>query len=218
MVLTAVLTFIFVSAIGGAGFYVYWERQKETPQYSLALMIEAARNNDEEVISSIVDIEAVVDDFVPRIAGKAAELYGRGIPPATIQKIAQIAQPVMPAVKDRARRELPQAIRTHTAEFQNVPFAAMVFGADRYLDITVKGNTALVRSRDAEHQTELLMEKNGARWKIVGIRDEELAHRIAQAIGQEIIDFAVNGPSTGGGRKSLNGIDQLLREAEEILK
>jgi hypothetical protein len=124
----------------------------------------------------------------------------------------------MPAVKERAKAELPGAIRSKTSEFNDVPFTAMVLGAERYLNITVEGERASVKSRDPEQRVELLMVRNGSKWKIAGVRDEDLAERIAQAIGQEIIDIAVNGPISQKSRTGLKNINQLLRDAEELFK
>lgn len=215
---TAVLTALTVTVVGGAAFYFYWQYLKTTPQYSLALIVDAARQNDPATVEELVDINSVVDDFLPQITGKAIELYGRGLAPEVIQRVARIAAPVMPAVKDRARDELPGAIRQKTAEFGNVPFAAMVIGAEKYLDIKAEGDAATVRSKLPEHNFEVRMIRTGERWKIAGVRDEELATRIAQRIGQEIVAIAVNGTGSNQSRLGVKNINELLREAEDIFR
>lgn len=218
VVLTAAITFAVVSAIAAVGSYFYWQHLKTTPQYSLALIVDAAKRDEQTTVNELVDIDAVVDDFLPQITGKAVELYGRGLPPEIIQRVARIAAPVMPAVKERARDELPGAIRQKTASFGDVPFAAMVIGADRYLDVSVAGDTATVRSKQPEHNFEVQMKKAGDRWKIAGVRDDELATRIAQRIGQEIVAIAVNGTGSNKSRLGIRNINELLRDAEEIFR
>lgn len=215
---TALITIVAVAAVAGTGFYFYWRHMKTTPQYSLALIVDAAKRDDPATVGQLVDIDAVVDDFLPQITGKAIELYGRNLPPDTLQRVARVAAPVMPAVKDRAREELPGAIRQKTATFGDVPFAAMVLGADTYLDIKVDGDTAKVRSKVPEHNFEVRMTRTSERWKIAGVRDEELAGRIAQRIGQEIVAIAVNGTGSKQSRLGVKNINELLREAEEIFK
>ncbi|MBC7901300.1 MAG: hypothetical protein H7070_14745, partial [Saprospiraceae bacterium] len=171
------------------------------------------------MIDELVDSDAVVDDFLPQITAKAVELYGRGQPPQVIARIAQIAAPVLPAVKDRARGELPRAIRQKTEKFSNVPFAGMVIGADRYLDITLEGDSALIRSKVAEHSFEVTMRKIGQKWKITGLRDEKLATNIAQKIGQEIIGIAAKGGSqSSADRLGIKNVNELLRQTEDIFK
>jgi hypothetical protein len=216
--LTVSITFLTVAAIAGIVSFLYWRHLKTTPQYSLALMIDAAKRDDSAEVSEFVDIDAVVDDFLPQITGKAIELYGRNLPPDTIQRVARIAAPVMPAVKDRARDELPGAIRQKTVALGDVPFVAMVLGADTYLDIKVEGERAIVRSKVPEHDFEVRMVRTGELWKIAGVRDEELAKRIAQRVGQEILAIAVNGTGSKQSRLGIRNINELLRQAEEIFR
>lgn len=218
VVVTALITIAVVSALGGAGFYIYWQNLKSSPQYSLALLVDAAKRDDAAAVGELVDTDAVVEDFLPQITIKAVELYGRGLPADILQRVARIAAPVMPAVKQRAREELPGAIREKTAGLGNVPFAAMVLGAQKYLDIKVSGETATVKSRLPEHSFELKMKRSGERWKVAGLADEELATRIAQRIGQEIVAVAVNPSSSSRSKLGVKNINELLREAEEIFK
>ncbi len=216
--ITAAITFVAVAAIAAIASYFYWQHLKTTPQYSLALIVDAAKRDEQATVNELVDIDLVVDDFLPQIIDRAVDLYGRGLPQETIERVARIAAPVMPSVKSRARDELPGAIRQKTASFGNVPFAAMVIGADKYLDVSVAGDTATVRSRLPEHNFEVRMKKSGERWKIAGLRDEELATRIAQRIGQEIVAIAINGTGSSKGRLDIRNINELLRQAEEIFR
>ena len=218
VVLWAVGALAALSLISAIAFYFYWQSMKSTPQYSLALIVDAAKRDDQKTVNDLVDIDAVVDDFLPQITSKAVELYGRGMPPDTIQRVAKVAEPVMPAVKDRARAELPEAIRQKTAEFGNVPFAAMVLGADQYLDIRTEGENATVRSALPEHDFEVRMKREGDRWKIVGLTDQKLATTIAQRVGQDILAIATNRSSSAKMRLGVKNINELLNEAEKIFK
>ena len=216
--MSAVVMLVIATAAGIGG-YFYWENLKTRPQYSLALLIEAARNNDQAASDSLTDTDAAVDDFVPQVTSKAIELFGRGLPPQTLARVERIAMPLLPAVKDRAREELPRLIREKTAKFENVPFAGMVLGADGYLEVTENGNEATVRSKLPEHAFEVRMTRSGDRWKIVGVRDEKLATAIAQKIGQEIVAIASNSPNGNAAKPSnLKNIQEVIREAQEIFR
>jgi hypothetical protein len=215
---TAILlgVILLIGAIGG---YFYWQSYKNTPQYSLALLIDAARRDDQAMIDQLVDTNAVVDDFLPQITGKAAELYGRGLPPQALARVAQVAAPILPAVKERAKAELPRVIREKTEKFANVPFAAIVLGADKYLEITQEGDAAFVKSKLADRPLEVKMKRNGDKWQVIGVTDEQLATRIAQKIGQEIIAVAAKGGINNAGRNlGVNNLQDLLKQAEDILK
>lgn len=211
---------IAVLLVGAVGGYLYWRSYQTTPQYSLALLVDAARRDDQKAVDELIDTDEVVDDFMPQITGKAVELYGRSLPPQTLAKVEQFAAPFLPAVKDRARAELPRVIREKTDKFAQVPFAAIVLGADRYLDIAQTGETALVKSKIADRPLEVKMKRNGDKWKIIGVKDEQLAANIAQKIGQEIIAVATNKNGIGKTGKNLGveNLQDILKQAEDILK
>ena len=212
-----VLTGVII--LGLVGGYLYWQSFKDTPQYSLARLVEAARRDDQAEVDKIVAVDSIVDEFLPQITGKAIELYGRGLPPQTIARVAKVATPVMPALKERARAQLPNLIRKKTQRFESVPFAAMVLGAERYLEIIPNGDTATVRSKLPEHAFEVRMQRNGNGWKIIGISDEALATEIAQKVGQEILAVASSGGvDSAGDRLGIRNLNKLIEQAEEIFR
>lgn len=216
---TMFATLTLLTAAIGTGGYFYWQSLKSTPQYSLALLVDAARSDDQTAVDQLVDTDALVDDFIPQITSKAVELYGRGLSPKAIERAEHIAEPIMPAVKDRARAELPKVIGQKTDKFKNVPFAGMVIGADRYLDIQPDGNAAIITSKLPEHSFRVKMERHGDRWKIVGVQDTELAERIARSIGQELIAIASHGGiNSSGERLGIKNVSELLKQVDRIFK
>lgn len=210
-----VLAFTFLVFVGG---FIYWQSLKGTPQYSLALLVDAAKRDDKAAMDQQIDIDAVVDDFVPQITTKAAELYGKGVPPSIIEKLTRVAIPIMPAVKDRARAELPRVVRDRTERFGNVPFFAMVIGASQYLDIKVTGDIAVVTSKLADRPFDVKMKKKGDSWQIVGLKDDKLAAEIARKVGQEMIAIASGGVTKAGKTLGVGNIADLLKQAEELVK
>lgn len=213
------LLLILSLLIGAVGGYFYWRNLKTTPQYSLALLVDAARRGDQAAIDELVDTNAVVDDFMPQITDKAVELYGRGLPPATIQKMAQAAAPLLPAVKQRARSEVPDLIRDKTKSFETVPFWAIAVGAERYVEIIRESDKSFVRSNLAERPFEVVMKKNGERWQVIGVKDEVLARRIAERIGQDLITGAKNGNLNRAGEQlGVSNLEEVLKKADGIFK
>ena len=211
--------FLLVLLLAGIGGYFYYQSLKSTPQYSLALVVDAAKRDDQQTVNDLIDIDAVVDDFMPQIISKAVELYGRGMPPVIIDKMTKLAAPIMPAVKDKARAQLALVIRDRTERFGRVPFFAMVLGADRYLDITTDGDIATVKSKVPEHPLELKMRKSGDRWKIVGVHDDQLATSIARTIGQQLIDIAMNGlTKKAADTLGVGNIADLLKQAGNLIR
>jgi len=213
------LVVVTIAAAGATGFYLYYQSFKDTPQYSLALLVDAAKRDDRAAMDQFIDINSVAEDFVPQITDKAVELYGRGVPPPIIEKARRLATPIMPAVKERARAELPRVIRSRTERFGYVPFAGMVLAADRYLDIVANGETASIRSKLPEHNFEVTMLRRGDRWQIVAVKEEQLATDIARTIGQEIMAIAAKGlTKETAERLGVGNVADLIRQAEELVR
>lgn len=181
---------LLILVVGALGGYFYWRQLRTTPQYSLALLVDAAWRDDQKTIDELVNTDAVVDDFVPQITDKAVELYGRGVAPATINKLASAIAPFLPAIKERAKAELPNLIREKTKPFEKIPFWLIAIGANRYLDITQEGDAAFIKSKVAEVSLELILKRNGEKWQVIAVKDEVLARKIAEKIGQDLISIA----------------------------
>lgn len=213
----ALLVLILIA--GAVGGYFYWQNLKKSPQYSLALLVDAARRDDQKAIDELVNTDAVVDDFMPQITDKAVELYGRNLAPATIQRMAQIVAPVLPAVKQRARSEVPNLIREKTRQFENIPSRAIAVGAGNYLDIKIEGDQAFVKSKIPERPLDVVMKRSGEKWQVVAIKDEVLARRVAEKIGQDLIAAAQKGSLRKAGEQlGVSGLEDVIKKAEDIFK
>jgi|GEM_PF-771530 len=197
-VFSKVLAGLFIAAIllgvvaVTAGFF-YWRYLKTTPQYSLALVVDAARRDDQDAMDKLIDTDSVVEDFAPQIIDKAIELYGRGVAPPVLKRVMKIAAPALSVVKKRVKAELPGLIRDKTERFEKIPFWAMAVGADRYLDIRQEDGKAFIKSKVPSRSFEIEMKRNGDIWQIVAVKDEKLAQKIANKVGQEIIGLAKKG-------------------------
>ncbi len=210
---------IIVLLIGGVVSYFYWQSVKKTPQYSLALLVDAARKDDKEKVAQIIDTEQVVNNFTPQITEKAIELYGRNLPAPIISKIAQFVTPFLPAIKEQAKEELPNLIREKTEKFEKVPYWVIALGADRALDIKIEGDTAHITSKIPEKPLDLTMKRDGQLWKIVAVKDEQLSQKIAEKIGQQLMALAKKG-NLENAQKQL-GVDKLgdmLKNLNDIFK
>lgn len=210
------ITALVIAAIGGIGGYFYWQHLKTTPQYSLALLIDAAKRNDQAEMDRLVSIDAVVDDFAPQVIDQAAEIYGRGLPQRVIEKLRSLSDVMRPAVKQRARAEMPELIRRQTARYDNVPFFGFVVGADRYLNVSVEGNEAIVTSKLPQHTFKVKMRRVEDRWQVVGVDDTELAKQLARSIGQELMALAVGDNIEEAARSlGISDLSDLLKKAAD---
>jgi hypothetical protein len=213
-IVTAVI--LLIGAIGG---YFYWQSVKKTPQYSLALLVDAARRDDKEKVAQIIDAEQVVNNFVPQISAKAVELYGRNLPPQVINRVALLIAPLMPAVKEKAKAELPQLIREKTEKIDNVPYWVIALFAERGLDIKIDGDTATVKSKIPDKPLEFTMKRGGDIWKVTAIKDEKTAQKIAEKVGQQLIALANKGSLLDAGKQlGVDNLGNILKGLNDIFK
>ena len=207
---------LFIGAIGG---YFYWQSVKKTPQYSLALLVDAARKDDKEQVAQIIDTEQVVNNFVPQISAKAVELYGRNLPPQVINRVSLLIIPLMPAVKEKAKAELPQLIREKTEKIDNVPYWVIALFAERGLDIKLDGDTAIIKSKIPEKQLEFTMKRDGDIWKVTAIKDEKTAQKIAEKVGQQLIALANKGSLLDASKQlGVDNLGNILKGLNDIFK
>lgn len=216
---TIAVVLAIILLIGGVFSYFYWQHIKTQPQYSLALLVDAARRDDAEAVEQFVDTEAVIQNFMPQITGQAVELYGKGLPKETLARVAKLAAPFIPAIKQRAKAELPRVIRDKTQKFEDVPYWMIALGADKVVEIKRDGETAQIISNNPERPLELTMKRQGERWQIVGIKDEQLAKKIAQTFGQQLMQAATKGDLRSIGEQfGVKGLEDILKKAQDIFK
>ena len=216
----AAIILVAVSAVAG---FLYWRHVKSTPQYSLALIVEATKADDTEQLERLIDTDAAVDAFLPQIVEQAVDMYGRGLPPTLVKHITSIATPFLPVVKKRARAELPKVLREKTRMFEDVPFWVAVFGAERLLNFEYKENgTVTVTGKQENRPFELTMKRNGEVWQVVGVKDRAFAKRIAEKFGQEMIAAAKNRGKQRierlGKEVGIPNLGEIIKKTEDILK
>lgn len=210
------LILLLIGAIGG---YFYWQSVKKNPQYSLALLVDAARRDDKETVAQLIDTEAVVNNFVPQISEKAVELYGRNLPPQIINKVALLVAPLMPSIKEKAKEELPPLIREKTEKLDRVPYWAIALFAERGLDIKIDGDLATIKSKNPDQPAEFTMKRDRQIWKITAIKDEKLAQKVAEKIGQQIIALAKKGSLEDAGKQlGVDNLGNILKSLNDIFK
>jgi uncharacterized membrane protein YheB (UPF0754 family) len=214
--LVVILVILVVSGVAG---FIYWQRIKTSPQYSLALLVQAAREGNQQQMDELVDTDSVVDSFLPQVIDKAIELYGKDLPPGAAVNLTSASEQFKPAIKRRAREEVPRVIREKTDKFERVPYWAIAIGAPWFLDIKTEGDTANITSRIENRPFELTMKRNGGVWRVVAIKDEVVARRIAEKIGQELIALtSKEGLNKAADKLGIKNVEDLKKRIEDIFK
>lgn len=214
------LTFLVVVALiaGASGLYLRW--LMDTPQYSLALLVLEAHKRDGAGVDRFIDSDSVIDNFVPQIRDAAVEMYGRGIPASAIEKLEEMAEPLKPRIKETARVEVRRLVREKTLPFRGYPAFALATGISIYGTMTVDGAKATLKAVTPEgHTVEIILQRAESRWRIVEVRDPELARRIAETVGQEVLVAATQGGLERVARTlNLTDVDALIEKLDGIFR
>lgn len=198
--------------------WLYWRSFYGSPQYSMASIVAAAKNNDQDTVNSLLDTDAIVDNMLPQILASAGKIYGRGMPPQLLNRLTMIAEPLMPAIKYRARERLIPIVQKRLGEIGDEPFPLLVIGADRFLDIKIDGDNAIAMQKYIDKPVRFKLKRAGEVWKVVGIEDDQFADDLAKQIGQSIVAAALsNDVSAVKGLVNKESIDEMIKQAEDLL-
>jgi Protein of unknown function (DUF2939) len=199
LVSAAVVVALIAAAL--VGFYVWYQSDKKSPTYSLALLADASRRNDRQEVDQLVDIDQVTRSLVPqvvaRVTGRAPQQPNAANPqanapaqvPAAVRRFIETnAGVLIPGARDAVRDALVQSIRQGVAKRgDSYPFfvaaTAARFAAD---EISVQGDAATVSFKSNAQPVTLTMQRAGAgdRWRVVGVESDELAARIADNLSR----------------------------------
>jgi hypothetical protein len=208
---------LLVAAVGG---YWWWSNLQKSPTYSLALLIDGARKDDQKTIDQFLDTNQVVDNFVPQIETKAKERYARGLTPETVKRaetlIVQYLTPVLPTIKEQARLEIPRQIKEKAANVPQAPAWSLAFALNRIAEVTQSGDKATIKSNYQNRPLEVTMQKNADKWKVVGFQDEPLADRIAQEIADMVQQELSKKPNQTNRLPNRQAIEELRRALEQL--
>lgn len=172
---------------GFAAVFFWWQHYKTTPAYSLALLVDAAQRNDAAAFDRIIDMEKVIDNFVPQLAQRATGGLASGLATSLRTQLESLAPRVMASVKQIVRDEIRKQISELAGSSGARPFFLTALAIPFETNISEKDDTAKVTINTGDHQVELLMERcEGGPWKVVSLRDEALAARIVNEIVKDL--------------------------------
>jgi uncharacterized membrane protein len=170
-------------AIGG---FIWWRNYKTGPAYSLALLVDAAQRGDTAGIDEIVDMDKAVESFAPQVTEQAAGRFGTAFTPALRKQVEALVPKLLPRVRERVHEQIIQRVKEIGAKAEGKPFFLIAVSIPYLLDITEDGDTAKAVGTQNERTVELTMQRNGERWKIVSVKDEQMAKRIVDDIAKDL--------------------------------
>ncbi|HEX8845648.1 MAG TPA: hypothetical protein VF791_13430 [Pyrinomonadaceae bacterium] len=188
---------------------IYWQNFKTKPAYSLALAVSAAQRNDATGFDEVFDTERVVSNFTPQVIDVVLGRFGASLTPGIRSTIEGLVPTLIVHFKDQVRDEVMRKVRDATKQAEGRSFILMALGIHYLLDIKQEGDTALITAKSEERNTELTMERRDSRWKVVAVKDEDLAKRLADKIMKDL-------PVIGGGLID-DAAEQIKKRLPDIL-
>jgi hypothetical protein len=203
ILLAIVLIIAVIFGVVAAGGYFWYRSYKQTPAYSLALLADSVQRNDTQQFDRMVDLDRVAESFAPQIAerttrggeersilGIVTDLAGGN------DAIGRQAAQLFPGARDLVRDEFMRQAQEITAAGANVPVILIALAVPRIVDsITEENDRARVQLKIGERPVELALERaeieGERRWRVIGVRDEQLAARIAERFPRGTIQRTV---------------------------
>jgi hypothetical protein len=158
-----------------------WQYFKTTPAYTLALLVDAAQQNDRAAFDQVVDLDQVIDNFIAQSpAGSAL-----GAPTQLVWSVRTRLQSLAPeataTIKTAVQDEIQKRTRELAGSTGSRPFVATALAMPFVSDINQTGDTAHVKINKTD-EVELVMERREGSWKVVALQDQALAARVVQGI------------------------------------
>ncbi len=178
-----VVVLLVIVALLVAGFF-FWRSYQSSPVYSLALLADAAQRDDEATFNSLVDAGQVTRSLMPQVRQRATG-SARNLPPAVERQVDTAIEQQLPnveaTVRDSLRATIADAARQAGGE---IPFPLLVIALRGLAsDVQETGDRATLNlNTGGEQPTGLTMQRSGARWQIVGVKDSRIVASLAEEL------------------------------------
>ena len=166
--------------------YAWWQGFKTSPPYSLALLLDAAQHDDAPAVESLIDADQIAQGFVPQVVENLAGT-GSALPPQARASLSTALPALLPRVRETMRDEIVRTLKSlPQGEASRLPFFARALGVRQATNTTTRGDTATVTLKAGDRPVELSMRRNGEVWKVVTVKDPQLASEIATRLAASL--------------------------------
>ena len=108
---------------------------------------------------------------------------------------------LLPRVREGVRDAVAERVKSVSGEDGGKPFLVVALAMPFYADVTREGDLARATLDAGGRPVELTMQRAGERWKLVTIKDDELASRLAARLAPSLPAAAPSPPPQPEGRK-----------------
>ena len=185
LAILAVLFVVIIVVVAVAGFFG-WRRFQASPEYSVALLLDAAQRNDQEQLAKLIDEDEVAKNLIANVSQKAVARYGGAINANTQQQIDTLMPTLLPRVKQTVHDELANNIKSFAAGSEPKPFVVLLVSVSSLVKITTQGDTAQATASLNNRNLDLTLHRDSDRWKVVGFNDDAMVQRIVDNLMKDL--------------------------------
>lgn len=174
---------VLVLLVGG---YAWWQSYKKSPAYSLALLVDAAQRDDMQAVESLIDADQIAQGFIPQVIEKLAGANS-SVPPAARAQLTNALPQLLPRVREGVRDQIAASMKALSKSTSGqVPFVLTALGMRSAADVREQDDAASVTVKAGDRPIELTMRRNGERWKVVTVKDDQLAADISARLAASV--------------------------------
>ena len=168
------------------GSYAWWQSFKKSPPYSVALLVDAAQRDDAPAVEAMIDADKIAQGFIPQVIDSLA-VAGSPLPPQARAGLTATLPALLPRVRETMRDEIARAMKgIGQNESSSLPFFVKAVGVRQAATVVERGDAATVTVKQGERPVELSMRRDGERWKLVTVKDPQLASDIATRLAASL--------------------------------
>ena len=180
------LVVVAVLLVALVGSYMWYQGFKKSPPYSLALLLDAAQHDDVAAVETMIDADQIAQGFIPQVIDNLAGT-GSQLPPQARASLTTTLPTLLPRVRETMRDEIARSLKgVGQNESSNLPFFVKALGVRQMATVVERGDAATVTVKASERPVELSMRRDGERWKLVTVKDPQLASDIATRLAQSL--------------------------------
>ncbi|HEX8336061.1 MAG TPA: hypothetical protein VF621_04985 [Pyrinomonadaceae bacterium] len=168
------------------GSYAWYQGFRKSPPYSLAMLVDAAQHDDVQAVETMIDADQIAQGFVPQVIDNLAGA-GSPVSPQARASLTAALPALLPRVRETMRDEIARAMKGLSQDdSSSLPFFVKALGVRQMATVVERGDAATVNVKAGERPVELSMRRDGERWKLVTVKDPQLATEIATRLAASL--------------------------------
>lgn len=186
-VLAAVIGVILVGvvALAAVGFF-WWRHYQSTPDYALAVLVDAVQRNDVAEFEKLIDGQEIAKNMVASVSQKAAGRYGFALNSSIQQRIDSAMPSLMPRLQEVIHDEVVQELKVLASKSEPRPFIFLAVTVASFLKVKTEGDTARATAALSDRSIELGMRRDADRWKVIEYKDDAVVQRVVDGIMKDL--------------------------------